>query len=175
MLNMSQINHIRELARDGYRVSEIAEIIKVDEKTVRKYKDQTDFSPKAPPSNPGESKLDPFKARIEEYLEEDKETWYKQHHTAQRIHERLGEDFKETYDLSYNTVQRYMKRLRKSRRELRANLELIWQPGQVQVDFGEVECIEDGNKVRNKCLTMSFPYSNDSYSQIFRGEMFVLI
>jgi hypothetical protein len=63
-----------------------------------------------------------------------------------------------------------MKKLRQSRREQRANLELVWQPGQAQVDFGEVECVEEGNRVRNKCLTLSFPHSNDSYSQMFRGE-----
>lgn len=167
---MSQINHIRELARDGYKVAEIARKTGVDEKTVRKYKAKSDFSPKVPVTRVVPSGLDPFKAKIAEYLEEDKEAWYKQHHTALRVHTRLQEDFKETYTLSYNTVQRYLKKLRQSQREQRANLELVWHPGQAQVDFGEVECIDRGQRVRNKSLIVSFPYSNNSFAQMFRGE-----
>lgn len=169
MLNVSQVNHIKELARDGYRISEIAETMNIDEKTVRKYIAKTDFSPKPPKTEPVPSRLDPFKERIGQYLEEDKNVWYKQHHTAQRIHERLQEEFK-LYDLSYNTVQRYLKKMRQMQREHRANQELIWYPGQAQVDFGEAEFVERGETVRKKYLTLSFPYSNNGFSQVFGGE-----
>ena len=61
---MSQINHIRELARDGYKVAEIARKTGVDEKTVRKYKAKSDFSPKVPVTRVVPSGLDPFKAKM---------------------------------------------------------------------------------------------------------------
>ena len=43
-------------------------------------------------------------------------------------------------------------------------------PGFAQVDFGEADFNEDTDCVRRKYLTVSFPYSNDGYSQVFRGE-----
>jgi hypothetical protein len=38
------------------------------------------------------------------------------------------------------------------------------------VDFGEADFYEDTGCVRRKYLTVSFPYSNDGYCQVFRGE-----
>ena len=38
------------------------------------------------------SKLDPFKPVIQEWLDEDKRHWCKQHHTAKRVYERLVEE-----------------------------------------------------------------------------------
>lgn len=48
MLNMSQINDIREKVKAGYSISEIARELGVDKKTVRKYRNQHDYSPKQP-------------------------------------------------------------------------------------------------------------------------------
>ena len=48
MLNMSQINHIRDLKKKGYKISEIHEETGVDPKTIKKYLDQSDFSPEIP-------------------------------------------------------------------------------------------------------------------------------
>ena len=46
-------------------------------------------------------------------------------------------------------------------------LELVWDPGPAQVDFGETDVYEDGVLVRMHYLTLSFPYSNDGFSQFF--------
>ena len=56
------------------------------------------------------------------------------------------------------------------RPDRKANLELVWDPGPAQVDFGEADFYENGKLVRKKYLTVSFPYSNDGYSQVFGGE-----
>ena len=66
-------------------------------------------------------------------------------------------------------VQRYLKKCRSVQTE-KANLELVWDPGPAQVDFGEADFYENGKLVRKKYLTVSFPYSNDGYSQVFGGE-----
>ena len=167
MLDMSQINHIKDLSNCGYRISEINEKTGVDPKTIRKYLSQDDFSPLPPIAQQKPSKLDPFKPVIQEWLDEDKKHWRKQHHTAQRVYERLVEEY--GYTGSYSVVQRYIKKCRTIRTE-KANLELIWDPGPAQVDFGETDVYESGKLCRKKYLTVSFPYSNDGYSQLFGGE-----
>lgn len=167
MLTMSQINHIKDLSSCGYRISEISEKTGSDPKTIRKYLSQDDFSPVPPIAQENPSKLDPFKPVIQEWLEEDKKHWRKQHHTAQRIYERLTEEH--SYTGSYSIVQRYLKKCRSQRVE-KANLELVWDPGPAQVDFGEADFYETGTLIRKKYLTVSFPYSNDGYSQVFGGE-----
>ena len=82
MLTMSQINEIREAFQSGKKVSQIAREFEVDEKTVRKYLKQQDFSPTMPVAEERESKLDPYKAQIQEWLDGDANVWYKQRHTA---------------------------------------------------------------------------------------------
>ena len=52
----------------------------------------------------------------------------------------------------------------------KASLELIWEPGAAQVDFGEADFIVQGIRTRLKYLVVSFPYSNDSFCQVFGGE-----
>lgn len=39
MLNMSQINHIRDLSASGYTITDISRMTNVDRKTIRKYLD----------------------------------------------------------------------------------------------------------------------------------------
>lgn len=167
MLTMSQINHIKDLSNCGYRISEISKKTGADPKTIRKYLSQEDFSPDPPVVLSKPSKLDPFKSIIHEWLEEDKRHWRKQHHTAKRVFERLVAEY--GYQGSYNLVQRYMKKCRMTQVE-KANLELVWDPGPAQVDFGEADFYEAGKLCRKKYLTVSFPYSNDGYSQVFGGE-----
>lgn len=63
----------------------------------------------------------------------------------------------------------YMKKCRSVQTE-KANLELVWDPSPVQVDFGEADFYESGRLVQKKYLAVSFPYRNDGFSQIFGGE-----
>ena len=132
MLTMSQINHIKDLSNCGYRISEISKKTGADPKTIRKYLAQDDFSPQPPIILEKQSKLDPFKPIIQEWLDEDKKHWRKQHHTAQRVYERLVEEH--GYTGSYSIVQRYMKKCRSIQTE-KANLELIWDPGLLMLSW----------------------------------------
>ena len=168
MLNMSQIDVIREMARKGCRLTEITRATGHDPKTVRKYLKMDDFSPRPPVKRVYASKLDPYKAQIDAWLAEDKRTWRKQQHTAQRIHDRLVKEIP-GYDCSYSLVQRYVKAERQAS-GARGSLELVWHPGEAQADFGEAEFIEAGERKRRKYLALSFPYSNDGFSQVFGGE-----
>ncbi len=166
---MSQINTIKDRHKDGIPKAEIARELGIDEKTVRKYLKMEDFSPKPPRKETRSSKLDPFKYRIDEWLAEDGKNWHKQRHTAKRIQERLGEEFS-NYDCSYLLVQRYVKKKRERKTATRGTLELVWHPGESQADFGQADCLCSGITERKHYLTLSFPYSNHSYSQMFDGE-----
>jgi len=166
---MPQIQGIREQYREGSSVAELARIYGVDPKTVRKYLKHDDFSPKPPEKMTKESILDPYKPLIDSWLLEDQGRWHKQRHTAKRIHDRLISEVA-GYACSYNTVQRYVKRVLQEQRTVRASMELVWHPGESQADFGEADFLERGTMVRKKYLTLSFPYSNDSFTQIFGGE-----
>lgn len=170
MLNMSQVNNIRDLGRKGYRISDISRITGADRKTISKYLQQEDFSPQPPHIEERPSKLDPFKSIIAKWLDEDKEHWSKQHHTAQRVFDRLVDE--EGFTGSYSIVQRYMKSLKKEQNDeqCKGTQELIWYPGDSQADFGEADVYEGTKCVRRKYLVLSFPYSNDGYVQFFGGE-----
>lgn len=167
MLNMSQINDIRDLKQSGYRISEIHAKTGFDPKTINKYLEKDDFSEDPPIIKRRPSKMDPYKDIITEWLEEDKKHWRKQHHTAKRVYDRLVDehDFTGSYDL----VQKYMQRIRRDSQS-RGTQELIWEPGVAEVDFGEADFYEDTDCVRRKYLSMSFPYSNNSFEQVFGGE-----
>jgi transposase len=166
---MPQVHGIRELSRDGHSIAEISRKQNVDEKTVRKYLKQEDFSPRPPEKHHRSSRLDPHKPLIDTWLKEDRTRWRKQRHTAKRIHERLQKE-SPGYDCSYNIVQRYVKAVKNQLRCQRASQELVWHPGESQGDFGEADFIEGGVQLRKKYLTVSFPHSNDSFSQVFGGE-----
>jgi len=166
---MPEIHAIRDKAREGHTVAQISREVEVDEKTVRKYLKIDDFSPRAPEKLRGASRLDPHKPLIDQWLKEDQNRWRKQRHTAKRIHDRL-KDESEGYDCSYNIVQRYVKETRREMHVLRASQELVWHPGESQADFGEADFLEAGILVRKKYLTVSFPQSNNSFTQVFGGE-----
>lgn len=165
---MSIIHQIKVLQAQGYRISAIAEALGLDRKTVRKYLQQTDFSPAVPAKRERASKLDPYKAIIDAWLAEDRTHWYKQRHTAQRIFDRLGEEFPDRA-VSYRTVRRYVQDRRQTA-PTTGTLELEWHPGEAQVDFGQADIVEQGQTVRIHALCLTFPYSNAGYLQLFRGE-----
>ncbi len=167
MLKMSQINYIRDMYNCGLKIGEIAKKAHVDVKTVRKYLAMEDFSPQPPKLTHRPSILEPYKEIINEWLAEDAKVWHKQHHTAKRIYDRLVEE--KGFAGSYSVVQRYVKKVRSSTKSTARN-ELVWEPGIGQVDFGEADFLENGVTTRLKYLVLSFPYSNDSYVQVFGGE-----
>ncbi len=167
MLTMSQINDIRDMRKKGYTITKISSLTGTDRKTVRKYLEQDDFSPEPPVAVKRTSIVTPYIDIITEWLEEDQKHWSKQRHTAKRIHERLQQEY--GFPGSYDSVQKFVQRIRADI-QTKGSQELVWEPGCAQVDFGEADFNEDTDCVRRKYLTVSFPYSNDGYSQVFRGE-----
>lgn len=169
MLDMPTIQSIRNRRAHGEKISEIAEHEGVSVPTVRKYLQQTDFSPTIPVKNSKPSVLDPYKDIIEGYLDEDARSWHKQRHSARRIHERLIEEH--GAQIGYTTVQLYVKERRAARASAADRyLKLVWMPGEAQVDFGEADFIIYGAKRRVHYLVVDFPFSNVGLAQVFYGE-----
>ena len=85
MYTMDQVHCIRELYfEQGENLTETAEIVGCDWRTIRKYVDKEDFSlqvPK-PEAKMHKSKLDAYKFQIDEWLMTDKKAPRKQRNTA---------------------------------------------------------------------------------------------
>lgn len=108
---MDQIHHIRDMYyQQDKNISQIASETGLNRKTVSKYVDMEDFNTPSPtPSSEEEheSKLDPFKPLIDEWLEADKLAPRKQRHTAKRIYRRLRDEA-EGFNCSYRLVALYV-------------------------------------------------------------------
>lgn len=175
MLAMDMVNDIRfRFYVKGESISKIKKDLKLDWKTVQKYVDMTDFN-EPPPKTAAERrfcpKLDPFKLQIDEWLEADKQAPRKQRHTATRVFDRLKSEVA-GFNCSYRTVAAYYA---KKHKEIFSNakvgfLPLEHHPGEVQVDFGTADFVENGTRITGKYLEVSFPYSNKGYMQLFYGE-----
>lgn len=174
MLAMDQIHHIRELFYEqGLNISEIANKMKMDWKTVRKYVDMTDFNDPEPMPEQKRlcPKLDPFKEKIDEWLCEDKKAPRKQRHTAKRIYDRLVEEVP-GFHCSVRTVSSYVN-VRKEELNLKkaeGYIPLIHYPGESQGDFGSAQFYENGIRCDGKYFVLDFPFSNSGYLQLHRGE-----
>ncbi|MBW5445887.1 IS21 family transposase [Cohnella sp. CFH 77786] len=168
--SMEQIHRVKELQLQQLGPYQIAKEVGMDPKTVRKYMEQEDFSPKPPSTEQRASKLDPYKATIETWLTKDERNRYKQRHTAKRVYDRLLQ-LRPEFDCSYLTVVRYVREVRKQQK-LGKNgfLELRWHPGEAQADFGECDVILNGVLTTCRYLVVSFPQSNAAFVQCFHGE-----
>lgn len=169
MISMSTVNSIRQQRRDGHSVSDIAKMNGVSRDTVYKYLRKSDFSPKRPVRRASSSKLDPYKPIIQQWLDDDSKNWRKQHHTSRRIWQRLRDEL--GVDAGETTVSRYVAKLRKASSGASEQfLDLVWDPGQAQADFGEADFYVKGVRTRLSFFVLSFPYSNVGLAQVFPGE-----
>ncbi|MDO5444070.1 MAG: IS21 family transposase [Eubacteriales bacterium] len=176
MYTMDQIHRIRELYfEQGKNLAEIAEILGCDWRTVRKYVDQTDFSPLPPQTQKAvshKSKLDRYKPEIDTWLEADRKAPRKQRHTATRVFHRLTNKYPD-FDVSYRLVAQYVseKKEQLNLKKEEGYIPLIHRPGEAQADFGTADFYENGKYYeKGKYLVLSFPYSNGGYLQLNYGE-----
>lgn len=76
--------------------------------------------------------------------------------------------------VSIRTVERVVKEIRGRIKRTAQNrfLKLHHQPGEAQLDFGEVEMFHDGYEERHFILVMSFPFSNFRLAQVLPAQNF---
>ena len=111
---MPKQQDIRRLDRQGVSRSEIARRPDVDRATVAKYADMDDMTPKPPTDRRRGSKIDPYAALVDGWLEADRMLPRKQRHTAKRVHDRLRAETE--YDGEYTTTPGYVRRWREANR-----------------------------------------------------------
>lgn len=152
---------IREMDADGVPRAEIARELGVSRNTVARYADMEDMSPAAPvPATRPRPALDGHVAWVDSVLEADLGAPRKQRHTAKRIYDRLVEE--RGYEGSYPTVRRHVAEWRREHsRGGEGYLELEWEPGTAQVDFGNFRCVVAGVPTDEKLLVVTLPHSND--------------
>lgn len=173
---MDQIHHIRDLYyQQDKNISQIASETGLNRKTISKYVDMEDFntpSPTPASEEEHESKLEPFKSLIDEWLEADKLAPRKQRHTAKRIYRRLRDEA-EVFNCSYRLVALYVAEKKEKLRlkKTEGYIPLVHHPGEAQADFGFADFYENGKLHHEaKYLVLSFPFSNGGFLQLNYGE-----
>ena len=174
MLSMDDIKYIKRLYEsEDVSIREIMRRTGYHYETVKKYLDMEDFNNPLYPPKASTSLLDPLKSIIDQWLTEDLKSPRKQRHTAKRVFARLQEEYPDELDVKLRTVQYYVSQKKKEifKLQQKAYLPLYHPPGEAQVDFGHFSYINNsGDMIDALKLTMSFPYSNQSYCQIFGSE-----
>ena len=165
MLAMRQINYITESINVvGKSISEVARESGYSRNTIRKYLDKSDYNLVIRKKR--NSILDPFKKKIDEWLEQDLNVHYKQRHTARRVFDRLVKEC--GYPGRIRTVEMYVKEKKRSLRQRIQDTALhIKRPiEEAQVDFGQFHYFDEfGKDLVGNALVMSFPSSNACYWQ----------
>ena len=178
MLTMTQKNNIRDdYFRKGLNISQIARDTGHDRNTIRDIINCDDWNDKKATEaddRPQFPKLEPFKEIIDGWLVADKAERRKQRHTAKKVFKRLeGEEAtRNEFNCSYETIAKYVKMKKK---EIYGGsdecyLPLEHKPGEAQVDFGDTDYYENDTRIEGHHFNISFPNSNQGYTQLFPGE-----
>jgi transposase len=170
---MTHVEYIKNLyEKEGLTLTEIAKRTKHDFRTVQKYAYQTDWNPPLKLKKAAENYpvLGPYIGIIDEWLAQDENEPRKQRHTMVRIYERLQKE--QEYKGGYCSVKRYVKRKRELLKKAREGyLPIAQPPAHAQIDFGKLKYYDGGGKDHiGYALTVSFPYSNAAWTQVFPSE-----
>lgn len=174
-LETCEIARIRRIYGQTHSYAETARETGYSYNTVSMYAKEEDFNvdpPVTASKMPARTSiLDPFKGKIEEYLEEDRKFGTsKQYHTGTRIFERLRDE--EGYEGSVRTVTKYVAKIRHAGKTPAKGqyVPLVHHPGEAQGDFGENEFfIVSGKKTPGTHFALSFPQSNARFIQVKYG------
>ena len=111
--------------------------------------------------------LEPWRAIIDAWLEEDERRPRKQRHTAQRIYERLRTEHQ--YLGSSCTVRRYVARRRQKQQEV--FVPLVFAPGEeAQVEWGEATVLIQGVEQKVQLFCMRFCFSQASFVYPYQSQ-----
>ena len=167
---MTDIKYIKDLfEKKGLSLREITRVTGYNFRTVRKYIDKEDWSQPLV-NRTRESLINKYKTDIDEWLESDINSPRKQRHTAKRIFNKLKHKYNNEFNLSYRTIARYVSSKKKALyQNTNGYIPLEHPAGEAQVDFGNAVFLENGIRYDGYYVTMSFPYSNGGYIQLFKG------
>lgn len=173
MLRMAQKEYIKDLyENEDLSLREISRRTGHSFETVKKYAYQEDWSEDSLPDIEPKSYpvLEDYIQIIDEWLESDRKIPRKQRHTAQRIYDRLRKEC--GFHGSYSSVKKYVRKKKYVMRVTNSGYLPLSHPlGCGQVDFGESMGYDtNGNEMKFYGLTISFPNSNNGYTQVFPSQ-----
>lgn len=156
MLGVAMHTTIHTLAKKGYNKTQIARILEIDRKTVRRILNQIEEKGVVERKETC-SILDPYKEYIQIQVSKDL--------GAMRIHQDMIREF--DFNGSYDTVKKYVAKIKKS--PPKAYMVMHSLPGEeAQVDFGYIGTIKltDGKYKKAWVFVMELSYSRYMYVEI---------
>ena len=110
--------------------------------------------------------LEPFLPIIDQILNADRQVRRKQRHTAQRLFQRLRDEY--DYAGGITVVKEAVRAWHRGQAEV--FVPLSHPPGEAQVDFGEADVLLDGQLVTVALFVMTLPYSGALFCCVFARE-----
>jgi transposase len=111
-------------------------------------------------------KLEAWIGIIDQILKEDQVRPVKQRHSAQRIWQRLRDEY--GFGGCYTIVKDYVRQQKRSQREM--FVPLAHPPGHAQVDFGEALVVIAGQQQKAHYFCLDLPQSDDCFVMAFPAE-----
>jgi transposase len=156
----------RSVIVEGLSEREAVKRFGLARETVRKmlrYKAPPGYRRRQPVRRP---KLDPFTGIIDQILLDDQQQLRKQRHTAQRIFDRLRDEY--DFTGGYTIVKDYVREKKLGGQEM--FVPLAHPPGDAQADFGEALVVIDGAQRKAHFLVVDLPHSDDAFVKAFPAE-----
>ena len=146
----------RAVMVEGMSIREASRVFGLHRDTVRKM-----LTYSVPPgyrrqSQPRRPKLAPYTGVIDAILTGDLAVPRKQRHTAQRVFERLRDEY--GFEGQYTIVKDYVREHRRQTREM--FVPLSHPPGHAQCDFGEARVVIGGVEQKAHCFVLDLPHSD---------------
>lgn len=151
-------------------INNIAKELKVNWRTVKKYAEREDWNVEVKEKEKTYPVLGNYLDVIDMWLIEDSRSRNrKQHHTNRRIFHRLRDEC--GYTGGERTVTTYVaKRKRQMATAGDSYTKLLHPGGEAQVDYGTTDVYHNQKIIQVKYLSMSFPFSNASYTWVLPSE-----
>jgi transposase len=156
----------RSVVVEGLSEREAARRFGLARETVRKmlrYSTTPGYQRSQPARRP---KLGPFTGVIDQILSDDGERPRKQRHTAQRIFDRLRDEY--GFTGGYSSIKEYVREKKLGGQEM--FVPLAHPPGDAQADFGEALVVINGIERKAHYLVIDLPHSDDAFVKAFPAE-----
>lgn len=161
MISRQAVFDIHRLKDEGYSNRKIARILGISRNTVNRYFNHPDRV--VMPRKRRDSKLDPFKETIAEYLEKDPLV------SAPVVYRKIKQD---GYTGAITILREYLKKARGQSKFKKAFIRFEAQPGeQIQIDWGHFGVIEyNGTKRKLYALAVIESYSRRLYVEFTHSQ-----
>ena len=156
----------RSVYVEGLSEREAARRFGIARETVRKmlrYRIPPGYRRSKPVRRP---KLEAFTGIIDQILIDDRERPRKQRHTAQRIFDRLHDEY--GFTGGYTIVKDYVREKKLGGQEM--FVPLTHPPGDAQADFGEALVVINGVQRKAHFLVVDLPHSDDAFVKALSGR-----